>query len=58
MIKNLRLPKIIGSILSVKASPNVDVSNDLANNTVPTKTIAELLNEEKENTEEKTQKHI
>lgn len=46
MIKFLKLPKIIGSVLNIKASDNIDVSADLAKDATTQKSISELLNNE------------
>lgn len=54
MIKLPSLPKIIGSILNVRASSNIDVSEDLAKDTATQKSISQLL-EHAEKEEKKQQ---
>lgn len=43
MIKLLKLPKIIGSVLNIKASSDIDVSADLEKDASSQKSIAQLL---------------
>ena len=48
--------KIVGSVLKVTASEELDVSGDLMS--TPTKSIAELLNEQKTNENEEEEEGI
>lgn len=43
-----KLPKIIGSVLNIRASTSVDVSSDLSQDSTNQKTIAQLLKDEEE----------
>ncbi len=50
------IPKLIGSILNVRASSSVDVSADLKNDPISPKSISELLKDEEEKTNKKNTK--
>lgn len=56
MIKFSQIPKLIGSVLNVRASSSVDVSADLENEPVSPKSISELLKDEEEKTKDKSPK--
>jgi len=53
------IPKLIGSVLNIRASSSVDVSADLENEPVSPKSISELLkNEEEKENNQNTQDDI
>ncbi len=55
-MKLLNIPKLIGSILNVRACSSIDVSSDLKNEPVSPKSISKLLQDEEEKTNKKNTK--
>jgi hypothetical protein len=56
-MKFSQIPKLIGSILNIKASSSVDVSADLENEPISPKSISQLIQDDEEKNKNQSSKN-